>query len=176
MTRILALASITLVVAGCGGGLPDVVSDTGYQGTWQRGNERVKSTISIVEVRGEYLFRWSKTSADGKVKVNCTWDGPCQEFVDGEKTSDYTFRAWKDPESGHLRVECHGKVYRPTPLDVYYVDELIARKGKNGLVLRSHTIEDAHGTYEIGSGPRRDFTKVSDYVAEPPEGWSPPGS
>lgn len=174
MVRILALTAIALAAMGCGGGLPHVVSDTGYQGTWQRGNERVKSTISIVEVDGEYRFRWSKTSADGKVKVSCTWEGLCEEFVDGEKTSDYTFRTWMDAESGHLRVECNGEVYRPTPAKIHYIDELVLRK--KGLVLRSHTIEDAGGTYEVGSGSLVTFTKVSDHVAEPPAGWSPPGS
>jgi len=173
MIRILALASITLVAVGCGGGgLPDVISDTGYQGTWQRGNERVKSTIAIVEVDGEHLFRWNITSADGKWNVKCSWEGVCEEFVDGEKTSDYAFRAWMDDESGYLRVECNGQVHRPSSLEIHYIDELIPRK--QGLVLRSHTIEDTEGTYEVGSGPRRDFTKISDHVAEPPGGWSPP--
>jgi hypothetical protein len=172
MIRILALASITLLAVGCGGGLPNVVSDTGYQGTWQRGNERVTSTIAIVNVDGDYRFRWSVTSADGKRKVKCSWEGLCEEFVEGEKASDYTFRTWTDEESGHLRVECNGNVYRPTPAEVHYIEELIV--GKKGLALRSYTIEDMDGTYEVRKGPRRKFTKVSDHVAEPPEGWSPP--
>jgi hypothetical protein len=173
MNRIFALATITLVAMGCGGGgLPDVVTDTGYQGTWQRGNERVKSTIAIVEVEGEYLFRWSVNSADGKWKVTCDWNGRCEEIIDGEKASEYAFRTWTDEESGQLRVECNGNIYGPPPVEVHYIDVLVPRK--NGTVLRSHTIEDVNGTYEVGGGPRRDFTKISDHVAEPPEGWSPP--
>jgi hypothetical protein len=172
MNRWLLLGSIALVACGGGGGLPDVVSDTGYQGTWRRGTERLQSTIAIVEVDGRYRFRWNKTTADGTWTVNCDWEGRCEEFVDGEKTSDYVFRVWVAEETGHLRVECTGTVHRPTAREVYSVEELIPRK--QGLVLRAHTIGDAGSTYEVGAGPRRDFAKISDHVLEPPEGWSPP--
>ena len=106
------LGCLLVAVVGCGG-LPDGVSDTGYQGTWQRGNDRVKSTISIVEVDGEYLFRWAKTSVDGKARVQCEWEGTCAESFDGEKITDFKFRTWVDEESGLLRVECRGQTVAP---------------------------------------------------------------
>ena len=142
---VLALACLALATSACGG-LSDVVSDTGYQGTWQRGNERVQSTVSIVEVDGKHLFRWEKTSEDGRVKVRCGWQGPCEEFVDGEKVSDFTIRPWIDEETQRLRVECNGTTHSPEVV-IHYVDELVVMN--NGLTLRSHTIEDTHGTYDF---------------------------
>ena len=107
--RCVALGALLLFV-GCAAELPDTVSDTGYEGTWQRGSDFVKSTFAIVEVQGEHRLRWDKRSADGKAVVTCDWDGRCEEFVDGEKTSDYLFRTWIDEDSGRLRVACKGEV------------------------------------------------------------------
>ena len=58
----------------------------------------MQSTVAIVEVEGRYLFRWGVTSADGKWQVKCSWEGQCEEFVDGEKTSDYAIRTWIEEE------------------------------------------------------------------------------
>jgi hypothetical protein len=174
MNRSAGLACIAvLVLPGCGGGA-DRVSDTGYEGTWQRGNERVTSTLAIVRHEGEYLVRWTKTSADGTVKLNCDWQGQCAEFVEGEKTSEYAFRAWVDEERGNLRLECKGRVHEPLPLDVHFIDELVVRK--KGLLLRSHTLMDENGTYEFKKGPKRELRKVSDDVLDPPQGWRPRGA
>jgi len=171
MTRVGLLGCLLLAVAGCGG-LPEEVSDTGYQGTWQRGNDRVKSTISIVQLDGEYLFHWAKTSADGKSVVKCDWEGSCAEYFDGEKTSDFKFRIWVDEESGLLRVECRGQLLQPEPSEFFYIEELVVKN--EGLLLRSRTIEDVNGSYEGKNGPRRDLTKISDHVLDPPQGWTPP--
>lgn len=173
MSRILTATVLVACLSGCGGGLPDEVSRNGYQGTWQRGNERVQSTFSIVRVGEEYRFRWGVTSDDGKWRVRCNWEGVCEEFVDGEKTSDYRFRTWVDEPTGYLRVRCDGKVHRPDPLEVHYVNELIL--DTTGLQLRAQTIEDVSSTVDPARPPRRDYRKVSDYVRDPPEGWVPPG-
>ena len=171
MSRAGLLGCLLLAAVGCGG-LPDEVSDTGYQGTWQRGNDRVKSTISIVEVDGEYMFRWTKTSVDGKSRATCDWEGTCAEYFDGEKASDSVFRTWVDEESGLLRVECRGQTYQPETSELFYIDEL--KLIKKGLAVRSRTIEDLNGRYEGSKRPLRDFTKISDHVLDPPPGWTPP--
>jgi hypothetical protein len=171
MSKAGILGCLMLAAIGCGG-LPEEVSDTGYQGTWQRGNDRVKSTISIVEVDGEYLFRWAKTSVDGKSVVKCDWEGTCAEYFDGEKTADLEFRPWVDEESGRLRVECRGRTHGPEPSEFFYIEELVLRK--KGLAIRSWTLEDSNGTYTGGRGPRRNLAKISDYVLDPPPGWTPP--
>ena len=138
----------------------------------QRGKDRGKSTISFVVVDGEYLFRWAKTSVEGKARVQCDWEGTCAESFDGEKITDFKFRTWVDEESGLLRVECRGQTVAPEASEFFYIDELVVRK--NGLALRSWTIEDSSGTHERGKGPRRDLAKISDHVLDPPPGWTPP--
>ncbi len=173
MTRGRMLCCALLLAMACkGGGLPPEVSDTGYEGTWQRGGDQVKSTLAIARVGDEFLFRWSISSTDGLREVRCGWDGRCKEFVDGEQTSTYAFRTWIDESSGRLRVECKGKVERPTPLEIHYIDELVLKK--EGLLLRSFTIEDHERSYEPGQGPRRNFGKISDAIEDPPAGWTPP--
>jgi hypothetical protein len=161
-----------LILSGCAGGLPDEVSDTGYTGTWQRGSDRAKSTFSIVEIDGEYLLRWDKRSDDGKVQVDCDWQGRCEESVEGEKTSEYRLRAWIDEGSGLLRMAFQGEVYRPTPAEFDHVDELRLRD--DGLTLRFRRIEDRIRAFDPQRPPVRDYRKISDHVADPPEGWSPP--
>ena len=171
MIRVASIFLAALLLVGCGG-LPDEVSDTGYQGTWERGNERVTSTLAIVKHEGRYLVRWNKNSADGTVKVRCSWDGECEEFVEGEKTSDYSFRVWIDEERGNLRLECTGKVHQPSPLDVHYIDELVVKR--QGSVLLSYTLSNLQRTYAFKEGPKRRLQKISDHVMDPPHGWHPP--
>jgi hypothetical protein len=170
MNRILTLVGCGLFLIACRG-LPDRVTNTGYEGTWQRGNERVRSRLAIVKHNGEYLVRPDKTSADGTVKMKCDWDGKCEEFVEGEKTSDLTFRAWIAEERGYLRIECKGQVYAPSQLDIHYIHELKVRK--QGTNLRSWTILDQNGEYAFREGAQRNLTKICDYVRDPPEGWRP---
>jgi hypothetical protein len=161
-----------LILSGCSGGLPDEISNTGYVGTWQRGSDFVQSTFSIVEIDGSYAVRWEKRSADGKAHVDCDWQGRCEEFVDGSRTSEYAFRVWVDEESGRLRVGCRGRVYGATPAEFDYVDELILRD--DGHTLRFQRVADAIRPFDPERPPRRDYGKISDYVRDPPEGWKPP--
>jgi len=133
----------------------------------------VQSTISIVKKDGEYLFRWGLKSTDATWKVRCGWDGMCQEFVDGEKTSEYGFRIWVDEESGRLRIECTGKVSKPSEMDVHYIDELML--GRDRLRLRALTLERDGTKYEGPEKPTRVFVKLSDYVDDPPSGIDPLG-
>jgi hypothetical protein len=164
-------AFLALAVACGGGTLPDRVSDTGYEGTWERGNERIKTQLAFIKVDDGYRVRFDKRSADGRVRVQCDWEGSCVEFVDGEQTSTYRFRVWIDEETTLLRLECRGRVEKPTATDIYYLDQLQVRK--QGLLLRAFTLEDNNGTYPYKEGPRFDLHKVSDHVPDPPDGWSP---
>ena len=174
MSRILVIGCAVLIASACGGGgnsLPDEVSDTGYEGTWQRGNERVQSTLAIVKVEGKYLLRHSLNSADNHTRVECDWEGSCEQFIDGEKTGYYMFRTWIDDSSGKLRVEVTGRLEGPTPVDIHYVDQLVL--GKEGRLLRAYALEYNDKTYEFKQGPLRNFPKISDHVLDPPKGWSP---
>jgi hypothetical protein len=161
---ILLLAALGGVVA-C---TPEVrVSNTGYEGTWSRGTERAMSTIAFVRDGDGMRFRWSVRSDDDKWSVRCGWDGRCEEYVDGVKTSEYTFRTWEDEETGHVMLECTGRVFLPKELDVHYVDELVLEP--DGLVMWSYSLERGGQTYEGDARPKRKFEKVSDAVADPPD-------
>ncbi len=159
-----ALAMTVALLAGCDA--PVRVSDTGYVGTWTRGNDRVSSTIAIYHDGERYRFRWFVHSKDGKWSVRCDWDGQCEEFVDGEKTSVYTFRTWTEETTGHLMVECTGRVWKPREVEIHYVDELVL--ADEGRTLWSYTLERGGQRFEGDARPRRQFRKVSDAVANPP--------
>ena len=160
---------LALALLGCA--KPPVVSDTGYSGTWERGTEIVKSRLAIVELGGAYHVRWTRLSADGKWKTVCDWEGRCEEFVDGEKTSDYTFKTWIDGDTKLLRVECTGFVQKPNEAHFHWIDELVVKDEGHSLLAR--TLEEQGKVYE-GRGPKRRFKKISNDVEDPPPGWSPP--
>ncbi len=167
MIRIGFCVLLTLATLACDE--PEPVSNTGYTGTWERGNDRLRSSLAIVEWNGQYLVRKSVSSTDGGHTVDCDWSGQCEEFVDGEKTSEYTFRSWVDPKSKRLWIECHGTITKPTPLELHYVDELLLKD--DGLRIRARTVEEQGRKYTEGM-PKRDYRKVSNSVSDPPAGWS----
>jgi hypothetical protein len=145
------------------------LSNTGYTGTWERGNDRARSILAIVEWNGQYLVRKSVHFADGRHTLRCEWNGHCEEFVDGEKTSEYTFRSWVDPKSKRLWIECRGTISKPAPLELHYVDELLLKD--EGLRIRARTVEQQGRKLTKGL-PKRDYRKVSNSVSDPPAGWS----
>ena len=114
------------------------ISDTGYTGTWSRQGTNLETTIAIVNVDGEYLFRWGRESPDGRVLVRCDWDGRCEKSFDGEITGTYQLRTRVDEESGLLRVECRGRRNDPNlgEIEVQYIDELITREQGTRLISR----------------------------------------
>ena len=154
-------------------GLPAVVGDTGYEGTWSRGNERVRSILAIVEHEGAYRFRYTKISDDGRLRVDCGWDGQCQELIDGEPSGSFKFDVAVNEQTDRLRIECNGRIERPVPTDLFYVDELVVTK--KGLGLDSWKVEDHQGSYEFEQSGVVRFTKMSNHVLDPPAGWSPRG-
>ena len=165
MKSLWVLLSCGLVAASCN--TEPVVSDTGYVGTWTRGNERVRSTISIYPDGESYLFRLSVDSdrAPGR-EVRCDWDGSCTELIAGEKARDYLFKTWVHPETEHLMVEYDVWTAKPRTLESHYVDELVLEAG--GLALTAYTVERDGRKLERGAAPERSFKKVADRVASRP--------
>jgi hypothetical protein len=141
-------------------------SDTGYVGTWARGEGYARQTVSIVRSGDGYLFRPGHRSQDGTWILACGWDGRCTETVDGETRVEYTFRTWMDPASSHLMVECTGKPAKPDEIEIHYVDELVVEPG--GRTIRAYVHERAGQRYEGDARPQYVFTKVADTVANPP--------
>lgn len=160
--RSLGIAGTLALAASCT--MKPSVSDTGYQGTWSRGNDRVRSTIAIV-VRDETIgFRWNQRLADGTVVVRCGWEGRCDGLTDGKKTSEYEFRAWIEPSSGKLRVDARHNLFQQD-LVIHWIDELTV--GEGGTSLLVETIERDGVTFD-GNGPRYGFVKDADRVLDPP--------
>ncbi len=154
------------LVAACGCTVRPKVSDTGYAGTWARGNDRVRSTISIVRDGDGYRFRWSKASHDGKFAVRCDRDGVCKETLNGKLVARHRFSTSVDPATGRLRVAAAESRLLPEKVEIRYVDELTVEDG--GRVLRSTTIERDGTALAEGSRPTRTFDKVADAVADLP--------
>lgn len=163
MRRWFAVGAL-VVLCGC---TPEV-SDTGYVGTWTRGSPRSTSTIAIFRDENGYRFRWKVDTPDGRWRVRCDWNGRCEEHVEGEKVAEYVFVTRLDPSTGHLLVECTGKVTKPKPAEIHYLDELVV--SPNGKELLSYTRERAGQHFEGNARPVRSFRKVADEVGELPRG------
>ncbi len=144
------------------------VSDTGYTGTWSRGNGAVYSVVAIARRGDGYLFRWTKASTQDDLAIRCNWGGHCEETYNGHRDATYDFSTRVDPRTGHLLVECTERRLNPEKRDIHYVDELVVEAG--GRVLRSYTIERDGERLEGNVRPMRSFEKVSDgFAGEPPE-------
>jgi hypothetical protein len=156
-----ALFALTFVAA-----CAPKVSDTGYVGTWARGSTYNTSTIAIHHGKDGYRFRWKVDSADGRWRVRCNWDGRCEEHVDGAKAAEYVFVTRQDPATGHLLVECTGKVSRPKPAEIHYLDELVV--SPDGKELWSYSLERGGQRFQGDARPKRAFRKVANEVGELP--------
>ena len=156
---------VAAALAGCSSA--PKISDTGYVGTWGRGNDRARSTIAIVKDGEGYRFRWTAASPDEMWKVTCGWDGHCKEFVKDEQVASYVIESVLDPESGRLHVKSTrtGSQKRP-PMNNVDLDELVVEFG--GKVLRSYIIQRNDEHFAPGEGSTRYFDKVSDEVDDPP--------
>lgn len=149
---------------------PFAVSDTGYVGTWQRGNDRATSTLAVVRDGDGYRVRWTKTSRepDGteKLKVRCDWDGSCVETLNGRQIATHRFRPYVDAKTGRLMIETREVRTEPERMEIVYLDEFVVEQ--DGRVLGSYTIERGGQRYDGPGRPQRFFEKVSDAVA-----WAP---
>ncbi|MBZ5640763.1 MAG: hypothetical protein LAO51_18655 [Acidobacteriia bacterium] len=141
-------------------------SDTGYLGTWSRGNDRNVSIVSIAKSGDRYFFRWRKTSYDGKFKVDCDWYGRCEERLNGEKMATYEFSPRLDPATGHLMIESTERRLLPEKVDTHYLDELVVEPG--GKVLWSYTVERDGQKFTGSARPMRSLDKVADGVGGVP--------
>jgi hypothetical protein len=165
-----AAVLLAAIAVGCAG--KPAVSDTGYAGTWGHGNDRIRSTLSIVREGNGWRARISVRSSDGTYAMRSGWDGRGESVQDGAKTYDLVFRTQVDAGSGRLRVECTGTPVAPTNAPVHYVDELVVEPG--GLTLSAYTLERGEQRFEEGARPHREFRKVSDGVKDAPPARAAP--
>jgi hypothetical protein len=161
--RRLALA-LALLLSGCG--LPPMISDTGYLGTWSRGNDRNVSIVAIAKVGNDYLFRWTKRSFDGQLVVLCDWGGDCSETFRGGVIAHYRIVTTFDPVAGRLYTETLEERTQPEPLTSRYRDEMEVTDG--GLTLWNYTIERDGEVFDDAGRPKRSFQKIADSIVDPP--------
>jgi len=160
-----ALAGVIGLAAGCA----SEVSPTGYVGTWVRGDaERAQSRLSIFKDGEAYRVRWDLSSADGRWKVACDWDGPCVESRDGEPVAEFRFTARVDEQSGRLVVECNGRNLVDQARSIHWIDEFAV--DKTGKKLTAWTLVQGEQRFEGRKRPKRRFTKLSNEVPDAPRG------
>lgn len=162
-TLLLLALMLTTMLSGC----KEPLGKNGYEGIWQRGNDRIQSTIEIYKDAGDHWwFRWLRESDNKRAEIRCEWGQPCEEFVDGERTSTYEFSAWIDEETGYLIVHQKVYVWKPGELKMEVEDELILEA--DGLALWSYTTRRGDDSFEGDARPKRRLVKISDQVSNPP--------
>jgi hypothetical protein len=164
MIRRLAPIAAVSALAACG--LPPMVSDTGYLGTWSRGNDRNVSIVAIARSGDRWWFRWTKRSFDGKLSVLCGWDGHCEEHLLGELVATYDITTRY--EDGKLCTDTIEKRLAPEPTTLQYTDVMEVTDG--GRTLWNYTSDRNGEHYEGMARPMRSFSKVADAVVDPPAG------
>jgi hypothetical protein len=164
--RRIAVAALALASTACGMG--PLVTDTGYRGTWSRGNDRNVSILAITQAAGTWKVRWTKRSFDGKLVVACDWDGVCVERLNGKVVATYSMVSRFDASTGRLYTDTLESRIDPERLTFRYTDMLEIADG--GRTLWNYTVERDGNAFQGDARPKRSFSKVSDSVAEPPHG------
>jgi hypothetical protein len=162
------ITTVTLLLAlGVLAGCSEPISDTGYVGTWSRGNDKNTSYVWIREAADGYEMRWGVGSADGVWRVDCSWDGYCEEFVNSEKTAEHRYEVRIDPDTDKLMFECSSKQLVPEVAEAHYIDLLEVTP--DGLGLWSYTLERDGNVFPENQRPKRLLKKISDEVPESSE-------
>jgi hypothetical protein len=143
-----------------------MITDTGYKGTWSRGNARNVSIIAITEVDGTWKFRWTKRSFEGKLMILCDWDGRCEERLNGKLVATYAITTRFDSTSGLLHTDTVESRVFPDIQTFRYSDVMEVEDG--GFTLWNYTVDRDGQHYEGVARPKRSFSKVADSVADPP--------
>lgn len=159
--RALACAALAVAVLACS----ETVTDTGYEGTWHRGNDKNSSTILLWKAGTAWKFAWIAESVSGTWKIRCDDNSVCVETIEGRKVAEHVFRVWEDPGDGKLRLECSTQVIEPVSRQTRYLDVLEVAEG--GTTLWSFTLERDGQRFEGDGRPRRSFRKVSDRTRLP---------
>lgn len=167
MTMVIRRIGAVVLAAACSAcDLPPMISNTGYRGTWSRGNDRNVSIVAITEVGGRWYFRWTKRSFDGKLTILCDWDGRCEERLNGQFVARYTIAVQYDAPSGKLSTDTIESRAIPDEKTFRYSDVMEVKDG--GRTLWNYTTDRDGKHLEGGERPMRSFSKVADSVADPP--------
>lgn len=143
-----------------------MITDTGYRGTWSRGNDRNISIVAITEVDGHWMFRWTKRSFDGRFTILCDWEGRCEERLNGTLVATYAILTRFDAQLGVLSTETLEQRVVPEPRTFRYTDVMEVKDG--GRTLWNYTSDRDGQHYEGTSRPMRSFDKIANSVADPP--------
>jgi len=149
-------------------GLPPMISDTGYRGTWSRGNDRNVSIVAIAEVDGRWFFRWTKRTFDRKFTILCDWEGRCEERLNGKLIATYAMTTRYDAATETLSTETVEERMVPDRQTFRYTD--VMEVNDNGRTLWNYTSDRDGQHYEGAARPKRSFAKIANSVADPPRG------
>jgi hypothetical protein len=159
-------AVLGMVLAATACRFAPMVTDSGYKGTWSRGNDRNVSIVAITQVGGAWKFRWTKRSFDGKLTILCDWDGRCEERLNGKLVAQYVISLRFDTADGKLYTDTVEDRVIPDKQTFRYTDVMEVENG--GRTLWNYTVDRDGQHYDGLARPRRSFTKVADCVADPP--------
>ncbi|HEX4825664.1 MAG TPA: hypothetical protein VFV19_15285 [Candidatus Polarisedimenticolaceae bacterium] len=157
-----AVLAIVSLLGACG--VPPTISDTGYRGTWRRGNDRNVSIVAITRVGERWLFRWTKRSFDGKYSILCDWNGHCEEKLNGQLVATYAITTRYD--DAKLYTDTVEERLIPDKQTFRYTDVMEVKD--DGMTLWNYTLDRDGNHYEGAGRPQRSFAKVADGIAEPP--------
>ncbi len=160
-----ALSVIFIVVlAGCG--TEPVPTNTGFTGTWAKETSSLEVALYLWHDGEEYRFRMFRESIDGTGRIDCDWDGNCEEFLDDRKIADLRFNLEETGDPASLLLHCNGLYSYPEDFEISYIHEL--NLSDDGLTLISYTMESQGARYEENARGMRTLEKYSDTVPDPP--------
>jgi hypothetical protein len=173
MTRSLrALACVAMLSLASCWWQPEV-SNTGYVGTWVRGNAHTRSSLAIMKEGETYRVRWTLKTDDGKWNVTCDWNGRCEEYKVGKKVATFTFQPYV--ENGLLMLRTTRMPLLPGDPQKYSdLDQLVVEP--SGTTLWSYTVERNGTKYKPREGPYRWLKKVSNDIEGRPAAQARNGS
>jgi hypothetical protein len=164
-----ALLVSGILPAACG--LPPMVSDTGYKGTWRRGTGPQGSIVAITQVGDRWYFRWTMRDPAGRRSVLCDWEGRCEERYKDQPVATYTISSRLDPATGKLTTDTVEERVAPERKTFRYTDVL--ELADEGRTLVNFTTDRDGSHFEGAARPRRSFAKISNSIADPPRAQRP---
>ena len=135
-------------------------------GTWRRGNDRIVSLVAFHEGSDGFAFRWVRRAADGRRRVDCSWDGACEERGNGVKVGEYRCTLLPGAQRTSASVRCEGWLDEGQRIEQSWTDDFAVEP--DGRTLKCYTREANGRSVEGSARPVRTFTKISPAVAAPP--------
>lgn len=135
-------------------------TDTGFVGTWGRGEKgRARAEISIWTEGETVRFRVNRYGPEGTHDLRCGREGPCLEFSGDVPYYEYEYRVTRSEGKEVLFVECDGRPLNDSTTPIQWIERYVVVPG--GLALEAWRVET--NRQPIASPRvRARYTKISD--------------